>query len=77
MGQREKLLDKYNKVEEGGLRAWMELGDEHTLSKAGLVCSLSGIKYVIDHVWQGILKLIYTICSNIARIFLFPFVQKR
>jgi len=29
MGRREELLEKYNKDEDGGLRAWMELGDEH------------------------------------------------
>ena len=27
--RREELLEKYNKDKDGGLRAWMELGDEH------------------------------------------------
>ena len=29
IGRREELLEKYNEDEDGGLRAWMELGDEH------------------------------------------------
>jgi hypothetical protein len=28
-GRREELLEKYDKDEDGRLRAWMELGDEH------------------------------------------------
>ncbi|KIM38324.1 hypothetical protein M413DRAFT_30170 [Hebeloma cylindrosporum] len=29
VGRREELLEKYSEDEDGGLRAWMELGDEH------------------------------------------------
>lgn len=29
IGRREEVLEKYDKDEDGGLRAWMELGDEH------------------------------------------------
>ena len=29
IGRREELLDSYNKDGDDGLRAWMELGDEH------------------------------------------------
>jgi len=29
IGRREELLEKYNEDEDGDLRAWMELGDEH------------------------------------------------
>ena len=28
-GRREELLEKYNDDEDGDLRAWMDLGDEH------------------------------------------------
>jgi len=29
IGRREELLEKYTNDKDGGLRAWMELGDEH------------------------------------------------
>lgn len=29
IGRRQELLEKYNEDEDGDLKAWMELGDEH------------------------------------------------